>query len=280
MTGPTGFYVPYDWKPGSAGKTAVTELQLDHIEGGIDAADAANAAVVAVMATDAEVATLFSAHNAAADPHSVATYLRKAIFTAKGDQVGVTASGTVIRVGVGTDNLVMTADSTAAHGWSWKVATDTGAVQKTFYDAKGDSIFASANDTPGKLTVGADNLVPIADAAQALGVKWGRAAGLPWGLNTQAGTAYTLALTDIGNIVEMNNTSAMTLTVPPLATVSFPQGVEIPVRRYGSGTMTVAQGAGVTVRPERGTFTLRAQYSMARLFYRGSNEWILSGDTT
>jgi hypothetical protein len=45
-------------------------------------------------------------------------------------------------------------------------------ISPTLLDAKGDLIAASANDTPAKVTVGADGTVLTADAASAAGVKW------------------------------------------------------------------------------------------------------------
>lgn len=97
------------------------------------------------------------------------------------------------------------------------------------------------------------------------------------GLNTQTGTTYTLVLTDAGKIVEMNNASANTLTVPPNSSVAFPVNTVIHLHQYGAGQTTTAQGAGVTIRtPE--TLLLRTQYSTATLRKRGTDEWVLSGD--
>jgi hypothetical protein len=101
--------------------------------------------------------------------------------------------------------------------------------------------------------------------------------------NTQTGTTYTLALTDIGLAVEMNNAGAMTLTVPPNSSVAFPIGTVIDIVRIGAGTLTIAQGAGVTL-PNKieaaGTTnrTVTAQYGVARLRKRATDQWVLSGD--
>lgn len=48
----------------------------------------------------------------------------------------------------------------------------TGYVLESLLDAKGDLYAASAADTPGKLTVGANEAFLVADSAQTLGVRW------------------------------------------------------------------------------------------------------------
>ena len=93
--------------------------------------------------------------------------------------------------------------------------------------------------------------------------------------NTQTGTSYTLVLADEGKVVEMNNASANTLTVPPNSSVAFPIGAVIEVYRMGAGSTTVVAGSGVTVR---NAGSLRAQYSTASLRKRATDEWVLAGD--
>lgn len=97
--------------------------------------------------------------------------------------------------------------------------------------------------------------------------------------NPQTGTAYTLVLADAGKIVEMNNAAANTLTVPSSSSVSFPVGSWVSVRQYGAGSTTIAAATGVTIASYGAGVRLGGRYAEATLTYRGSDEWILSGET-
>jgi hypothetical protein len=96
--------------------------------------------------------------------------------------------------------------------------------------------------------------------------------------NAQVGTTYTLALTDDGKVVEMNNASANTLTVPPNSSVAFPVGSQILVLQTGAGQTTVAAGAGVTVNSKDGNLKLSAQWCAATLIKRATDVWVVVGD--
>jgi len=98
--------------------------------------------------------------------------------------------------------------------------------------------------------------------------------------NEQTGTAYTLVLTDDGKIVEMNNASANTLTVPPNSSVAFPVGSQILVLQTGAGQTTVAAGSGVTVNSKDGNLKLSAQWCAATLIKRATDTWVVVGDLT
>jgi len=97
-------------------------------------------------------------------------------------------------------------------------------------------------------------------------------------VNTQTGTAYTLALTDANGVVEINNASPNTVTVPPNSSAAFGTGTVIELCALGAGQTTVAAGAGVTIRSAGGKLKLTGQYSGAALRKRGTDEWVLVGD--
>lgn len=97
--------------------------------------------------------------------------------------------------------------------------------------------------------------------------------------NVQAGTSYTLALTDFAKTVETSSGSATQITVPPNSSVAFPLGSVVDVCQIGAGTVTIVAGVGVTIRTPS-TLVLRAQYSTVSLRKRATDEWVLAGDTT
>lgn len=88
---------------------------------------------------------------------------------------------------------------------------------------------------------------------------------------TEKTADYTLALGDKGKVVLMNKSTAATLTVPPESSVAFPIGSLIYVYNAATNNVTVAAGAGVTVR-NAGTI---AQYGQKLLRKRAADEWVL-----
>ncbi len=95
-------------------------------------------------------------------------------------------------------------------------------------------------------------------------------------LNATVG-AYTLALTDDNRMVEMNNATGTTLTIPLNSSVAFPVGTMITILQTGAGQTTVAGAVGVTVNATPG-LKLRTQYSAATCIKRATNTWVLIGD--
>jgi hypothetical protein len=95
--------------------------------------------------------------------------------------------------------------------------------------------------------------------------------------NAQTGTTYTTVLADQGKIVELNNASAITLTVPTNASVAYPTGTQINLLQTGAGQVTIAGAGGVTVNATPG-LKLRAQWSSATLLKRNTDTWVLLGD--
>lgn len=98
-------------------------------------------------------------------------------------------------------------------------------------------------------------------------------------VNAQTGTTYTLAAGDAAEMVSLSNAAAITLTVPPNSSVAFPTGTQVILYQAGAGQVTVAAGAGVTIRSQGSKLKLTGQYAIASLIKIGTNEWILAGNT-
>lgn len=137
--------------------------------------------------------------------------LGRTLVDAKGDLLAGTGADTVTRLPVGADGTVLGASSTQPSGLTWVqlagayvpvsskgapngvASLDAGGkvpnaqlppgAGGTIYDAKGDIVAASANDTPARFAVGADGQVLQADSTQPQGLKWGTpaagGAGIP-----------------------------------------------------------------------------------------------------
>jgi len=97
------------------------------------------------------------------------------------------------------------------------------------------------------------------------------------GINPQTGTTYTLATTDQTQLITQSNAGAITTTVPQDSAVTFPVGAWTELYQLGAGQITVAAGAGATLRATP-TAKARAQYSRLFLQKIAANTWALSGD--
>jgi hypothetical protein len=101
------------------------------------------------------------------------------------------------------------------------------------------------------------------------------------GINAQTGTTYTTVLADNGKLVTQTNSSPITTTIPPNSSVAYPVGAQINVVQLGTGQVTFAQGAGVTIVSTGVTASapaLRAQYSTATAIQIAADNWLVIGD--
>jgi len=190
-------------------------------------------------------------------------------------------------------------------------AIDTsGSLQASSFNAKGDLLSASANDTLSVVTVGANGTILTANSATASGLSWATPAAAdtlttsssvtdariswdttnkqiqvgngtsllnfqPFNVNTTAKVAaYTFVLSDASTLVQMNG--AYAFTVPLNATVAYPIGTQIHLIALTTG-VTVAFTAGITSYATPGA-KIRAAGSMATLIKLNTDTWVLAGD--
>jgi hypothetical protein len=96
-------------------------------------------------------------------------------------------------------------------------------------------------------------------------------------VNTQTGTSYTLAVSDTGRLITLSNSSAITLTVPLMSSVTLAIGTSVALAQISTGLVTVAPAAGVTVNGVGTNRALSGQWATASLTKISQNGWILSG---
>ena len=170
------------------------------------------------------------------------------VVTAKADLLVGASSGVVDNLAVGTNNQVLTADSTQTLGVKWATP------------ATGDVTLTGTQTLTNKTLTD-----PVVTES----------------VNAQTGTTYTTVLTDAKQMVTLSNASAITVTLPPNSSVAYAAGSKIDFIQKGAGQVTFAQGAGVTIRSTGSTATapkLRTQYSAATAWYEGSDVWYIVGD--
>lgn len=158
------FYVVID--PGTAAeekmlvtRTTSTSTTLNITTRGVDGTTAAS------HASGATIYPVFTAVDAD-EANAVASTL-----TTKGDLL--THTGTAYaRTGVGSNNTVLVADSAETNGIKWATLSSAGAIPATIIDARGDLIAGTASDTAGRLAVGTNGYVLVADSGESTGLKW------------------------------------------------------------------------------------------------------------
>jgi hypothetical protein len=97
----------------------------------------------------------------------------------------------------------------------------------------------------------------------------------------QKTASYALSqLTHRDSLIEVDSTSATTLTIPLDSTVNYPIGTTIDILQTNTGQVTIAPVSGsVTVNATPG-LKLRTRWSSATLLKRAANTWVVYGDLT
>jgi len=106
----------------------------------------------------------------------------------------------------GTTGQVLAKASGTDLDFSWVAQDDSNAIQNSIVDAKGDLISATANDTPARLAVGANDTVLTADSSTATGLKWAAPVSGGMTLLNTGGTALTTSTVTV-NITSTGYTS-------------------------------------------------------------------------
>lgn len=97
-------------------------------------------------------------------------------------------------------------------------------------------------------------------------------------LNAQTGTTYTTVLADDGKLITCDNASPITVTIPPNGTVAYGIGTQINLMQLGAGQVTIAAGAGVTLRSAGSKLKTNGQYAVATCCKIATDTWVVIGN--
>ena len=142
-------------------------------------------------------------------------------------------------------------------------------------------IYASNLNVSGAITAGTWSATAIDIAHGGTGASTASAALTNIGaapinanLNDQTGTTYTLDASDNGKVVTLNNTAAITLTVP----AGLVAGFNCMIVQKGAGVVTIAPANTVTVTNRSGGTKTGGQNAIVTIISISSNYFITGGD--
>jgi hypothetical protein len=130
-----------------------------------------------------------------------------------------------------------------------------------------DLLIASVNVPAAAVVIAAENV----NDERTLFTAW--SGQLPNALVTTKTVNYTLAPGDNQNLLQVNG--SYTLTVP--ANI-FATGSRVDVANIGTGTVTFAEGSGMTLNSKDDKLTIDTQYSAATVFFTSATTALLVGD--
>ena len=130
-----------------------------------------------------------------------------------------------------------------------------------------DLLIASVTVPAAAVVIAAENV----DDERILFTAW--SGQLPNAQVTTKTVNYTLAPGDNQNLLQVNG--SYTLTVP--ANI-FATGSRVDVANIGTGTVTFAEGSGMTLNSKDDKLTIDTQYSAATVFFTSATTALLVGD--
>ena len=92
-------------------------------------------------------------------------------------------------------------------------------------------------------------------------------------INSQTGTSYTLTASDNSKVIECDNASPITVTVPLESSEDLGAGFNVIIFQKGAGTVTIAPEGAVVLNSFEGDLDLGGQYGSAVIYKTGTDEF-------
>jgi hypothetical protein len=163
---------------------------------------------------------------------------------------------------------------TSSFGWIMPTASDLVTDLPADFEVFGQAVDTSLADLKG----GTSGQVLAKNSNTDMDFVWVAKDDTTIQFNAQTGTSYTLVAADTNKLVTASNGSAITVTIPPSV---FSAGNVINLQQIGTGQVTFAAGAGVTITSTGGTSAapkLRVRYSACTIICTASNVFTVVGD--
>jgi hypothetical protein len=208
---------------------------------------------------------------------------------AKGDLLVGLSDNTVDSLSVGSNNYILTADSSETLGLKWaapSVSADNTVTltNKTLTSPAVDGfgiIFEGTTADVYETTLSV--IDPTADRTIELPDESGTVELKDISIKEVTDATYTFIISDRGKLITANSSSSQTFSIPTDATTNFPIGTQINIVQYGSGqitiqadtpaTTTIVSSAAISDAPKT-----RVQYSSVTCIKTTTNFWLAIGD--
>jgi len=99
-------------------------------------------------------------------------------------------------------------------------------------------------------------------------------------VNAQTGTAYTPGTAQVGQLTTINNSAAISITIPANATTAFAIGDQLNFMLLGTGTATFAAGGTAVIRSAGSKLKLTTQYAVCTVLKWDTDAWIMVGNVS
>lgn len=103
-------------------------------------------------------------------------------------------------------------------------------------------------------------------------------AGIVSAIKAETGTTYTFVVGDVNKFITCDNSSAITVTIPPDV---FAEADTIMIQQKGTGQVTVVEGSGVTITSTGATEDApktKSRYSALTIICLANNSFTVIGD--
>jgi hypothetical protein len=150
---------------------------------------------------------------------------------------------------------------------------------------KGDILVHNGSDLI-RLPISDNGSILTCDNENENGVKWQAPTeptepteiDLNFKIKSITNTTYTLLLDDVNSIIQCDNVSDISVTIPTFANVAFPIGCGISFMQANTGQVIIQGDVGVTILSSDDVYKTRVQNSVISITKLSDNIWLLAGD--